>query len=152
MVRKKTKLRILKLRLYRKTGMTDYQVLSFRTFTGSLSHRAWTPEEQRRLEELLKFYPPEPVEMRRFHKIAKALGNRTVQQVSSRVQKYFLKLYKAGLPIPGRIPKSAEKYKVGLVWFKRIASVTGQSCRNTPSTSTSATITTSLNQRLFSRG
>ncbi|KAJ8937839.1 hypothetical protein NQ318_022257 [Aromia moschata] len=49
--------------------------------------------------------------MRRFQKIAKALGNRTVQQVTSRVQKYFLKLYKAGLPIPGRIPKSSEKYK-----------------------------------------
>ncbi|KAJ8971080.1 hypothetical protein NQ317_014753 [Molorchus minor] len=73
--------------------------------------RAWTPEEQKRLEELLVVYPPEPIEMRRFQKIAKALGNRTVQQVTSRVQKYFLKLYKAGLPIPGRIPKSSEKYK-----------------------------------------
>lgn len=32
-------------------------------------------------------------------------GNRTPKQVSSRVQKYFLKLTKAGLPIPGRGPK-----------------------------------------------
>lgn len=43
------------------------------------------------------------------------LGNRSVQQVTSRVQKYFIKLYKAGLPIPGRIPKSVEKYKVSLL-------------------------------------
>lgn len=33
------------------------------------------------------------------------LGNRTPKQVSSRVQKYFIKLSKAGLPIPGRGPK-----------------------------------------------
>ncbi|KAJ8931206.1 hypothetical protein NQ314_015903 [Rhamnusium bicolor] len=77
----------------------------------SSNSKVWTPEEQKRLEELLVTYPPEPVEMRRFQKIARALGNRTVQQVTSRVQKYFLKLYKAGLPIPGRIPKSGEKYK-----------------------------------------
>ncbi|XP_050294859.1 ZZ-type zinc finger-containing protein 3-like isoform X2 [Anthonomus grandis grandis] len=75
------------------------------------NNRAWTPEEQKRLEELLQIYPPEPVEARRFHKIAQALGNRTVQQVASRIQKYFVKLYKAGLPIPGRIPKSAEKHR-----------------------------------------
>lgn len=75
------------------------------------NNRAWTPDEQKRLEELLHVYPPEPVEMKRFQKIAKALGNRTHHQVASRVQKYFLKLYKAGLPIPGRIPKSGEKYK-----------------------------------------
>lgn len=75
-------------------------------------------------------YPPEAIEMKRFQKIAAALGlstifviqiwltiiyfvgNRSVQQVTSRVQKYFIKLYKAGLPIPGRIPKSIDKYKV----------------------------------------
>ncbi|XP_030766015.1 ZZ-type zinc finger-containing protein 3 [Sitophilus oryzae] len=73
--------------------------------------RAWSLEEQKRLEELLQIYPPEPIEMRRYQKIAKALGNRTVQQVSSRLQKYFLKLYRAGLPVPGRIPKSCEKHK-----------------------------------------
>lgn len=33
------------------------------------------------------------------------LGNRTPKQVSSRVQKYFIKLLRAGLPIPGRGPK-----------------------------------------------
>ncbi|KAF5280551.1 hypothetical protein FQR65_LT00302 [Abscondita terminalis] len=74
-------------------------------------NKPWTTEEQRRLEELLVIYPPEPIEFRRFKKIAAALGNRTVKQVSSRVQKYFLKLYKAGLPIPGRIPKYAERTK-----------------------------------------
>lgn len=67
----------------------------------------WTPEEQKRLEELLKIYPPEPIEIRRIKKIATALGNRTVKQVSSRLQKYFLKLHQAGLPVPGRIPKGS---------------------------------------------
>lgn len=76
--------------------------------------KPWSTEEQKRLEELLLIYPPEPIELRRFKKIAAALGNRTAKQVSSRVQKYFLKLYKAGLPIPGRIPKSSGKYKVVL--------------------------------------
>lgn len=74
--------------------------------------KPWSTEEQKRLEELLLIYPPEPIELRRFKKIAAALGNRTAKQVTSRVQKYFLKLYKEGLPIPGRIPKSKSKYKV----------------------------------------
>ncbi|XP_022909965.2 ZZ-type zinc finger-containing protein 3 [Onthophagus taurus] len=67
--------------------------------------KPWTVEEQKRLEELLITYPPEDIELRRYKKIAAALGTRTVQQVCSRIQKYFLKLKKAGLPIPGRIPK-----------------------------------------------
>lgn len=67
----------------------------------------WTIEEQARFEELLRIYPPEPVERRRFEKISKALGTRTTQQVASHVQKYFLKLAKAGLPVPGRIPNLA---------------------------------------------
>lgn len=67
--------------------------------------RLWTNEEQRRLEQLLIEYPPEEVEMRRFSKIAKALVNRTPQQVFSRVQKYFQKLHDAGMPVPGRLPK-----------------------------------------------
>lgn len=66
----------------------------------------WTCEEQRRLEELLIEYPPETVEMQRFAKIARALGNRTTKQVASRLQKFFKKLHSAGMPIPGRIPKS----------------------------------------------
>lgn len=72
---------------------------------GKVQFRLWTNEEQRRLEQLLIEYPPEEVEMRRFAKIAKALGNRTAQQVFSRVQKYFQKLHDAGLPVPGRLPK-----------------------------------------------
>lgn len=58
------------------------------------------------MEELLVEYPPEPIEMRRFAKIARALGNRTTKQVASRVQKFFKKLHSAGMPIPGRMPKS----------------------------------------------
>lgn len=63
----------------------------------------WTDEEQKRLEDLLEIYPDEPIRSQRFNKISKALGTRTPTQVSSRVQKYFYKLAKAGLPIPGRI-------------------------------------------------
>lgn len=71
----------------------------------------WTCEEQRRLEELLIEYPPEPVERRRFAKIARALGNRTTKQVASRLQKYFQKLHAAGLPVPGRIPRGPRTYQ-----------------------------------------
>uniref|UniRef100_A0A1A9X230 HTH myb-type domain-containing protein n=1 Tax=Glossina brevipalpis TaxID=37001 RepID=A0A1A9X230_9MUSC len=68
--------------------------------------RLWTVEEQQRLEELLIKYPEERIEMHRFNKIAKELGNRTALQVCSRVQKYFQKLCSAGMPVPGRIPKN----------------------------------------------
>ncbi|XP_046678739.1 ZZ-type zinc finger-containing protein 3 [Homalodisca vitripennis] len=64
-------------------------------------NQLWTPEEQLRLEELLIEFPPEKNENNRWRKIAEALGNRTTKQVCSRVQKYFKKLNKAGLPIPG---------------------------------------------------
>ncbi|XP_052790772.1 ZZ-type zinc finger-containing protein 3-like [Mya arenaria] len=77
-------------------------------------NQLWTAEEQKRLEELLIEFPPEEVESKRFQKIATALGNRTPLQVQSRVQKYFIKLAKAGLPIPGRIPHSVNfKKKIG---------------------------------------
>lgn len=70
-------------------------------------NKLWNVEEQKRLEDLLLQYQPEEVEARRWQKIATALGNRTPQQVASRVQKYFIKLAKAGLPIPGRLPNLA---------------------------------------------
>jgi hypothetical protein len=63
----------------------------------------WSDEEQMRLEELLQIYPDEPVQAQRFNKISAALGTRTPRQVASRVQKYFIKLAKNGLPVPGRI-------------------------------------------------
>ena len=44
-------------------------------------NKLWTAEEQRRLEELLVEHQPEPVEARRWAKIAESLGNRTTQQV-----------------------------------------------------------------------
>ena len=44
-------------------------------------NQPWTPEEQRRLEELLVQFPSEDVEMERWKKIAAALGNRTPIQV-----------------------------------------------------------------------
>ncbi|XP_050498565.1 ZZ-type zinc finger-containing protein 3 [Diabrotica virgifera virgifera] len=77
----------------------------------SEGNNAWTSEEQKKLEELLQKYPPEAIENRRFKKIAKELGTRSLAQVASRIQKYFLKLYQAGLPIPGRLPKSVDKIK-----------------------------------------
>ncbi|CAG9857365.1 unnamed protein product [Phyllotreta striolata] len=75
------------------------------------NYQTWTAEEQKKLEELLIKHPPELIERRRFKKIASELGNRSLAQVTSRIQKYFLKLHKAGLPIPGRIPKTLEKKK-----------------------------------------
>ena len=76
-------------------------------------NKLWTVEEQKHLEELLTKFPPEEVEAKRWQKIASALGNRTLAQVASRVQKYFIKLAKAGLPIPGRMPNmSAHNKKV----------------------------------------
>ncbi|CAD7080756.1 unnamed protein product [Hermetia illucens] len=73
-------------------------------------NQLWTCEEQRRLEELLVEYPPEPIEMRRFAKIARALGNRTTKQVASRIQKFFKKLHSVGMPVPGRLPKAQRQY------------------------------------------
>ncbi|XP_073859508.1 ZZ-type zinc finger-containing protein 3 isoform X3 [Macaca fascicularis] len=67
-------------------------------------NQLWTVEEQKKLEQLLIKYPPEEVESRRWQKIADELGNRTAKQVASRVQKYFIKLTKAGIPVPGRTP------------------------------------------------
>lgn len=67
-------------------------------------NQLWTVEEQRKLEELLVKFPPEEVEAKRWQKIADELGNRTAKQVASRVQKYFIKLTKAGIPVPGRTP------------------------------------------------
>ncbi|KAB7507914.1 ZZ-type zinc finger-containing protein 3, partial [Armadillidium nasatum] len=59
------------------------------------------------LEELLIKYPDEPIASKRYAKIAKELGTRTLMQVQSRVQKYFIALKKEGLPVPGRDPKTA---------------------------------------------
>ena len=72
-------------------------------------NQPWTAEEQQRLEELLVRFPSEDVEMERWKKVAAALGNRTAIQVQSRTQKYFLKLQKAGLPIPGRQLKARHR-------------------------------------------
>ncbi|CAO3580211.1 unnamed protein product [Absidia cylindrospora] len=66
-------------------------------------NQPWTDEEQQRLEQLLEIYPDEPVQAQRFNKIAQALGTRNARQVSSRIQKYFIKLAKMGLPVPGRV-------------------------------------------------
>ncbi len=44
-------------------------------------NKLWSVEEQKKLEELLLTFPAEEVEARRWAKIAKALGNRTPQQV-----------------------------------------------------------------------
>lgn len=82
-------------------------------------NQLWTAEEQKRLEDLLIKYPPEEVESRRWEKIANALGNRTPTQVASRVQKYFIKLAKAGLPVPGRIPNVAAPRRIGSGHYRR---------------------------------
>lgn len=72
--------------------------------SGQNYNKSWSVEEQRKLEELLIEFPPEDNEAARFRKIANKLGTRTPLQVQSHCQKYFIKLAKAGLPIPGRMP------------------------------------------------
>lgn len=67
-------------------------------------NKSWSVDEQRKLEELLIEFPPEDNEAARWRKIATKLGTRTPLQVQSHCQKYFIKLAKAGLPIPGRMP------------------------------------------------
>lgn len=81
----------------------------FKNYKPKNFNQPWTVEEQKRLEELLEVFPTEDVEMERWKKVAASLGNRTAVQVQSRVQKYFLKLHKAGLPIPGRLPPQRNK-------------------------------------------
>ncbi|KAF9103123.1 ZZ-type zinc finger-containing protein 3 [Mortierella sp. AM989] len=71
----------------------------------------WSDEEQQLLERLLEEYPDEPVAAQRFQKISAAMGTRTPKQVASRVQKYFIKLVKAGLEAPGRMNYSLETSK-----------------------------------------
>ncbi|KAJ2784600.1 hypothetical protein GGI15_002213 [Coemansia interrupta] len=66
----------------------------------------WSDEEQQRLEQLLIEFPEEEVANSRWRKISEALGTRSMRQVASRVQKYFIKLAKAGLPVPGRVPNA----------------------------------------------
>ncbi|KAJ1959891.1 hypothetical protein GGI12_004100, partial [Dipsacomyces acuminosporus] len=73
----------------------------------------WSDEEQERLEELLLIYPEEPVANDRWRKISDALGTRTMRQVASRVQKYFIKLARAGLPVPGRVPDTSNWTSIG---------------------------------------
>ena len=77
-------------------------------------NQPWSSDEQRLLEQLLHKYPPERFEARRFAKIAAEMPGRTTQQVTSRVQKYFIKLAKVGLPVPGRVPSLAAH---GGRWF-----------------------------------
>ncbi|KAI5729722.1 hypothetical protein M8J76_005785 [Diaphorina citri] len=59
-------------------------------------NKPWSAEEQIRLEELLLKYPPEKSDSARFRKIAQELGNRTLTQVCSRVQKYYKKMRNIG--------------------------------------------------------
>ncbi|KAJ1888393.1 hypothetical protein LPJ66_008602 [Kickxella alabastrina] len=73
----------------------------------------WSDAEQERLEALLVEYPDEEVANDRWRKISEALGTRTMRQVASRVQKYFIKLAKAGLPVPGRVPNTAHWSSMG---------------------------------------
>jgi len=98
---------ISKSRESREGTLRDGDVVRGRVYTAQKPpsfNRLWTPEEQRKLERLLIEYPEEAVASHRWEKIARALGNRSPKQVASRVQKYFIKLAKAGLPVPGKVP------------------------------------------------
>ncbi|KZT43414.1 hypothetical protein SISSUDRAFT_978555 [Sistotremastrum suecicum HHB10207 ss-3] len=62
--------------------------------------QAWTHEEQHILERLLAEIPEGA--KNRWAKISQGMmGRRTPRQVASRVQKYFAKLKKFGVPDPG---------------------------------------------------
>lgn len=82
-------------------------------------NQLWSCEEQKRLEELLEIYPEEPIEASRYKKIARDLGTRTPVQVMSRIQKFFAKLAKAGLPIPGRAPKGIMRERNRSIFYKK---------------------------------
>lgn len=92
------------------------------------NHTPWTLEEQHRLEQLLVEYPDEPVAAYRWEKIARALG-RTPKQVVSRIHRYFERLARAGLPVPGRFPSSSRQ------------PTTGESNRNASSSASTSTHT-----------
>lgn len=87
----------------------------------------YTVQKQARLVELLDVYPDEEVAAQRWEKISKALGTRTPKQVASRVQKYFIKLAKANLPVPGRMPNTVTVCLPAPRWRARslFASVAG---------------------------
>jgi len=74
---------------------------SLRSAHGSTFNQYWTDEEQASLERLLVAFPEEEVQRTRWLKISEALGTRTPKQVETRVQKYFTKLHKANMPLPG---------------------------------------------------
>ncbi|KAJ1679013.1 hypothetical protein EV182_002905 [Spiromyces aspiralis] len=94
--------------------------------------KVWTDEEQRRFEELLIIYPDEPVANHRWRKIADALGTCTYRQVASHAQKYFIKLHKAGLPVPGKVPDTSnwESLKRGNNKRQRFAGSSGANVEN----------------------
>ncbi|EGG18152.1 myb domain-containing protein [Cavenderia fasciculata] len=68
--------------------------------------KPWSSTEQEKLNSLLLKYPEEEIATHRWKKIADDLGSRTPKQVASRVQKYFVKLTKMGLPVPGKPPNA----------------------------------------------
>ncbi|KAJ3280703.1 ZZ-type zinc finger-containing protein 3 [Borealophlyctis nickersoniae] len=78
----------------------------------STSGMPWTDDENRRLVDLMEVYPEEPVAMRRFEKLAAALGTRTARQVGSRVQKILSERKTAG---SGRVntPKTSSPFRSG---------------------------------------
>ena len=61
-------------------------------------NQLWTAEEQTRLEYLLQVYPSEKKEVRRWEKIAEALGNRTPKQVCCLVALYFVEVANGFVP------------------------------------------------------
>ena len=69
---------------------------------------------QAKFEELLKVHPPEPVERKRFQKIAKALGTRTTQQVEH-VKKYQINYESFISCLSARIIASAQILRLNLL-------------------------------------
>ncbi|KAJ1963654.1 hypothetical protein IWQ62_003149 [Dispira parvispora] len=61
----------------------------------------WTAEENRRLQELMVIFPEENTARQRYKKISGALGTRTLQQVSKRIQLLTGVPARTGRALPG---------------------------------------------------
>ncbi|KAI0561843.1 Myb domain containing protein [Gracilaria domingensis] len=66
--------------------------------------KPWTEDEHQRFKESLELYG------RNWEKCAKYIGTRRPQLVRSHAQKYLIKLWKLGLPLPNKVAESGRGY------------------------------------------
>ncbi|CAN8063394.1 unnamed protein product [Agarophyton chilense] len=66
--------------------------------------RPWTEQEHERFKQSLELYG------RNWEQCAKYIGTRRAQLVRSHAQKYLIKLWKLGLPLPDKVAESGRGY------------------------------------------